>query len=77
MKPLTRRQAQVLEAIQSFIAEHGYSPSIREIGERIGATSTSTGHRHLLTLRRKGYVAWDEGAKHSGKPRTLRVLNHG
>lgn len=76
MKPLTHRQAQVLEVIQSFTSEHGYTPSIRELGDAVGLLSSSTVHGHLIALRRKGYVTWDAGVKHSGKPRTLRILEH-
>lgn len=71
MKPLTRRQAQVLAVIQSFIAEHGHSPVLRDIGERVGC-NTATVYSHVKALSRKGYVTWE-----LHKSRTLRVVNHG
>ncbi len=54
--PLTARQQQVLQAIESFIAEHGYPPSIREIGRLVGIRSTNGVSDHLKAIERKGYL---------------------
>lgn len=50
------RQARILTAITRHIAEHGYPPSVREIGDIVGLTSTSSVHWHLKALEAKGYL---------------------
>lgn len=50
------RQTHILTAITRHIAEHGYPPSVREIGELVGLTSTSSVHWHLKALESKGYL---------------------
>ena len=45
--PLTARQRQVLEFIDSEVRQRGYPPSVREIGEAVGLSSPSTVHAHL------------------------------
>ncbi len=54
--PLTRRQKQILDYLQSYIVEHGYAPSFEEIAERIAFRSLATVHEHLTNLQRKGYI---------------------
>lgn len=54
--PLTKRQSQVLQYLQSHIAEHGYAPSFEEIAEHFGFQSLATVHEHLTNLERKGYI---------------------
>lgn len=44
----------VLEAVIYFIQSHGYSPSVREICDRTGLTSTSTVHHHIMSLVDEG-----------------------
>lgn len=56
MKTLTAKQQRVLDVIRDERARTGRSPAIREIGRRIGVTSTCTVFRHLEALERKGYV---------------------
>jgi len=53
---LTQRQKQILEFIESFIAEHGMAPTLREICERFGYSSYGTVHKHLKLLQQKGYL---------------------
>lgn len=60
IKP-TERQLQVLKAIDSSVREHGYPPTLREIGIAIGVRSTNGVHDHLLALERKGYVTINDG----------------
>jgi len=63
----TERQRRILEVIREFTAEVGYPPSVREIGERVGLSSSSTIHSHLKTLERRGFISRDPT-----KPRALR-----
>lgn len=67
MEQTTERQRRILEVIQQFTAERGYPPSVREIGERVGLSSSSTIHAHLKTLERHGLISRDPT-----KPRALR-----
>ncbi len=66
--PLTARQAQVLEFIDTEIRRRGYPPSVREIGEAVGLSSSSTVHAHLAALQDKGYLRRDPT-----KPRAIEV----
>ena len=66
-KPATERQQRILRAINEFTAERGYPPSVREIGERVGLSSSSTIHAHLKALERRGLISRDPT-----KPRAMR-----
>ena len=66
---LTDRQRQTLEYIATTVAERGYPPSVREIGEAMGLASSSTVHSHMQALQRKGYLRIDPT-----KPRAIEVL---
>ncbi|WP_418154816.1 transcriptional repressor LexA [Actinoalloteichus caeruleus] len=66
---LTSRQQRVLDVIRQWLDEHGYPPSIREIGEAVGLTSTSSVAHQLRTLERKGYLRRDPN-----RPRAVGVL---
>ena len=58
MKPeLTPAQEQVLAFIWDYVEEQGFPPTIREIGEGVGTTSTSTAFSHVQALARKGYLS--------------------
>jgi len=65
---LTDRQRGILDFIESETGSRGYPPSVREIGEAVGLTSTSTVHAHLATLQRLGYLRRDPT-----KPRAIEV----
>ncbi|MEX1043477.1 MAG: transcriptional repressor LexA [Acidimicrobiia bacterium] len=67
--PLSDRQQQVLDFIRSKVAERGYPPSVREIGDAIGLSSPSTVHSHLSSLVKLGYIRKD-----ATKPRAIEVL---
>jgi repressor LexA len=54
--PLTKRQKEILDYIDGFIAERGYAPSFEEIAENFGYSSLATVHEHLSNLERKGYI---------------------
>lgn len=65
---LTDRQRQVLEFVDSEVRTRGYPPSVREIGEAVGLSSSSTVHAHLAALQDKGYLRRDPT-----KPRAIEV----
>jgi len=65
---LTWRQRKVLQVIRDSVQKHGYPPSLREIGEAVGLTSTSSVSFQLSTLQRKGYLH-----RNVGRPRTVEV----
>ena len=54
--PLTKRQKEILDYIESFIDDRGYAPSFEEIAEAFGYSSLATVHEHLSNLERKGYI---------------------
>lgn len=54
--PLTPRQAQILEYVREFSRDHGYAPTLHEIGRRFGLSSAATVHKHIGQLVAKGYL---------------------
>ena len=68
---LTRRQQQVLDYVRDEINRRGFPPSVREIGEAVGLSSSSTVHSHLTALESKGYIRRDPT-----KPRALELLDY-
>lgn len=70
-KKLTERQQQVYDFILSEIHRKGYPPSVREIGQAVGLSSSSTVQSHLGALGRKGYIRRDPA-----KPRALEILGY-
>ncbi|MFI7484203.1 transcriptional repressor LexA [Kocuria sp. M1R5S2] len=66
---LTVRQRTILEAIQRSIAEHGYPPSMREIGDLVGLASLSSVTHQLSRLEQLGYLRRDPK-----RPRAMEVL---
>ena len=56
---LTERQRTILDVIRASVTSRGYPPSIREIGDAVGLTSTSSVAHQLRTLERKGYLRRD------------------
>jgi len=65
---LTWRQRKALQVIRDSVQRRGYPPSMREIGEAVGLTSTSSVSYQLSTLQNKGYLRRD-----AGRPRTVEV----
>lgn len=55
--PLTRRQKQILDYLESYIRSNGYAPSFEEIAEHFSFHSLATVHEHLTNLERKGYIS--------------------
>jgi repressor LexA len=66
---LSERQQQVLDYIKKTVAERGYPPSVREIGEALGLSSPSTVHSHLSALVAAGALRRDPS-----KPRAIVVV---
>ncbi len=65
---LAGKRRKILEFIADQIRDRGYPPSVREIGEAVGLTSSSTVHAHLQVLQREGYLQRDPT-----KPRAIVV----
>lgn len=65
---LTERQRTILDVIRQSVTTRGYPPSIREIGDAVGLTSTSSVAHQLRTLERKGYLRRDPN-----RPRAVDV----
>jgi len=61
MLPLTKRQREILDYLSDFIQQHGYAPSLEEIGRRFNLSSLATVHKHLTNLQDKGFIkrAWN------------------
>ena len=53
---LTRRQREILDFIEDFMGERGYSPSLEEIANRFGLSSVATVHKHLKALEERGAI---------------------
>ncbi|MFP4501383.1 MAG: transcriptional repressor LexA [Candidatus Hydrogenedentota bacterium] len=66
-KGLTKRQRSILEFIVACIRDQGYPPTIAEIGQEFGITSTNGVNDHLLALERKEYI------ERSSKARGIHV----
>ena len=67
---LTARQREILDLISATVADRGYPPSVREIGEAVGLSSPSTVHSHLSTLAAEGFIRRDPT-----KPRAIEVMD--
>jgi repressor LexA len=66
---LTGRQQEIWTYLTDYVGQHGYPPTVREIGEAVGLASPSTVHAHLANLERAGYLRRDPT-----KPRALELL---
>lgn len=66
---LSERQQQVLDYIKKTVADRGYPPSVREIGEAVGLSSPSTVHSHLSALVEAGAIRKD-----ASKPRAIMIM---
>jgi repressor LexA len=67
---LTKRQQEIFDFIKRYAAEHGYPPTVRDIGKAVGLASSSTVHAHLANLERLGLIRRDPS-----KPRALELLD--
>jgi repressor LexA len=68
-RPLTERQREILAWLVRYIAQHGYSPTLRELCLAFGFASPNGAACHLVPLARKGWITWNEK-----QSRTIRVL---
>jgi repressor LexA len=69
MKALTETQRGTLDFIVAYVRDHGYPPTIREIGAACGGVRTQAVVDRLIALERKGYIS-----RVIGSPRTICVL---
>ena len=60
-KELTPRQERLLRAVEAFILERGYPPTVRQIGRLLRIASPSAVFKHLTSLEKKGYLRRDRG----------------
>jgi repressor LexA len=66
---LTGRQQEIWDYVVEYVDNHGYPPTVREIGEAVGLASPSTVHAHLANLERAGLLKRDPT-----KPRALELV---
>jgi repressor LexA len=83
MATLTKRQKQLMDYLNNYISEHGYAPTLSEVGEYFGLSSLATVHKHLHNLEQKGFIKRQHNhsraleVSESDRPqaaRTLRLL---
>ena len=65
---LTQRQQEIWDYLVEYVDRHGYPPTVREIGEKVGLTSSSSVAHQLRTLEEKGFIKRDPN-----RPRALTV----
>ncbi len=68
---LTGRQQEIWDFVREYVDRHGYPPTVREIGAKVGLASPSTVHAHLANLERAGLLRRDPT-----KPRALELIGH-
>jgi repressor LexA len=68
---LTARQQEIWQFLVQYVDDHGYPPTVREIGDAVGLASPSTVHAHLANLERAGLIRRDPT-----KPRALELVGH-
>jgi repressor LexA len=66
---LTARQQEIWQFLAVYVDEHGYPPTVREIGDAVGLASPSTVHAHLANLERAGLLRRDPT-----KPRAIELV---
>ncbi len=72
MKKLENPQQEIYRYILSYSRKHAYPPSVREICEAVGLTSTATVHVHLKNLERKGLIV-----RNPSKQRSIQIVDDG
>jgi repressor LexA len=68
MDAITARQQRILDFIKRTVDDRGYPPTVREIGEAVGLTSSSSVHAQLANLQRRGLLRRD-----AAKPRAMEL----
>ena len=66
---LTLNQKKTLEIIQQKIKETGYPPTVREIGQLVGVTSSATSYKYLTILEKRGYIT-----REKDKSRAIKLV---
>jgi len=66
---LTTRQQEIWQFLAEYVDDHGYPPTVREIGDAVGLASPSTVHAHLANLERAGLLRRDPT-----KPRAIELV---
>ena len=69
MRPLTSKQQQILNFVSRHCREHGFPPTMREIGEAVGPANISAVRGHLAALEKKGFITKDPD-----KARSIRII---
>ena len=69
MEALTKKQEIILDYLKKYTVNHGYPPTVREIGDALKVSSPATIHMHLAKLADKGYIK-----KNNSKNRVLEIL---
>lgn len=75
MQELSKKESEVLELIRQSL-DRGIVPSVREIGAKMGAKSTSTVHRYLSSLQEKGYIIREDNLNRSIRLPNLQPVSH-
>ena len=70
MEPLKDREKNILSYMKSEIKKKGYPPTVREMCQALGIKSTSTAHKDIASLEKKGYIRKD-----TSKPRAIEILD--
>jgi repressor LexA len=83
MATLTKRQKQLIDYLNEYINEHGYAPTLAEVGQYFGLSSLATVHKHLHNLEQKGFIKRQHnhsralevaGSEKREAPTTIRLL---
>ncbi len=73
-KELTPRQGAILRAVEEYILEHGYGPTLRRLGALLRIASPSAVFKHVLSLERKGYLRRERGElRLAGRPSAVEA----
>jgi repressor LexA len=72
MATLTKRQKQMVDFLENYIGEHGYAPTLAEVGQYFGLSSLATVHKHLRNLEIKGFIK-----RMHNHSRALEIAEHG
>ena len=65
MRPLTKRQQEILKYLATFIEKHGHSPTLKEIRRNFELRSLATVHSHLAHLQTRGWIKRDKNQSRS------------
>lgn len=69
MPNITKKQKEVFDFINTYIAENGISPTIEEIRKKLKLKAVSTVHEHINSLKKKGYLSKSESSARSLSPK--------